>query len=110
MYLIAFPDEVGDDDPDIVYLGVYLYATTGDFDEIINWPFSYSFSLELVDQQPGGNNISCQLSPPYEGFLTNPTCHLGYGQNVFVSQETLQSRCYIKDDCIAIRLTIYLDE
>ena len=107
LYLSAFPDEVDDDDP---YLGVYLHATTGDFDEIINWPFAFSYDLEVVDQQPDGNNIIVTISLPYEDSLTSPTCKTGCGEGYLASHKTLQSRCYIKDDAITIRLTIHLDE
>ena len=38
-------------------LGVFLYPTEGDFDGGIKWPFPFSFTLELVDQQPDGKNF-----------------------------------------------------
>ncbi|XP_062518992.1 TNF receptor-associated factor 6-like [Corticium candelabrum] len=88
------------------YLGVVLFATEGQFDETVRWPFPFSFDFELVDQQVGGKNICGQLSPPYGNALECSTCRVGYGNAKLASHEDLESRCYIKDDSICIKLCV----
>ena len=107
LYLMAYPNEVIDD---ISYLGIYLFATTGSFDDSIRWPFPFSFNLDVVDQQSDGKNISCKRSPPFEGALEYPASSSvnGYGTQEMVSHEELENHWYIKDDAIIINLTVYL--
>ena len=93
---------------DNCYLGVYLFATEGDFDGVIKWPFPFSFTLEVVDQQPAGKNISFKFSPPYRRALQDPaTSVVGAGKQM-ASHETLETQCYIKDDAVIIKLTVHV--
>ena len=89
-------------------LAIYLHPTEGDFDGVIKWPFPFSFTLELVDQQPDRRNISFKCSPPYgEGYLEKPAISKGgYGVSRMASYKTLEKHCYIKDDTIIIKLTV----
>ena len=106
LHLRAYPNEVIDD---ISYLGIYLFATTGSFDDSIRWPFPFSFNLDLVDQQSDGKNISCKSSPPFENALKDPaTDVVGHGIQDMASHEALETHCYIKDDAIIINLTVHL--
>ena len=103
LYLRAYANKLIDDD---CYLGVYLFAKEGDFDGVIKWPFPFSFTLEVVDQQPDGKNISLQFSPPYRGALEDPATSLAGRGKRMASHETLETQCYIKDDTIIIKLTV----
>ena len=110
LYLRAYTNELVIDD--ISYLGVFLFATKGDFDGSIKWPFPFSFTVEIVDQQPSGKNSSAKWSPPYVGALEDPATVsevVGFGPVELVSHDTLWRRCYIKDDAIIIKLTVHLD-
>jgi hypothetical protein len=105
MYLGVYPDYNASS-----HLGVFLYPEKGDFDGSIQWPFPFSFTLELLDQQPNGKNISRKNSPPYgDEYLVNPAISTkGYGWLKLASHETLETRCYIQDDAILIKLTVHL--
>ena len=74
----------------------------------MSWPFPYSFAIELVDQQVGGENIFYQVSPPYERALQSSKSKRGRGFSRFVTHHTLRSRCYIKDDSIRVKLHVYV--
>ena len=107
LYLRAYADELFDD---VSHLGVFLFATEGDFDGSIKWPLPFSFTVEIVDQQPDGKNSSAKWSPPYVGALEDPATVsevVGFGPVELVSHDTLWRRCYIKDDAIIIKLTVH---
>ena len=110
LYLKASINQSDDDS----HLGIYLFAREGDFDGSIKWPFPFSFTLEVVNQQPYGKSISHRCSPPYpKRALQYPaTCHFqkGCGEPKMGSLETLETRCYIKDDAIIIKLTVHMKD
>ena len=86
-------------------LGLFLSPTTGDFDAHVDWPFSKSFTLSVVDQQPGGQDST---SPPLQGVgFASPTSN-GLGWKCFITHEKLKTRCYIKDDVVLIKLSVKL--
>ena len=94
------------------HLAVFVLATEGDFDDIIKWPFPFAFTLQIVDQQPDGKNFSNKFVPPYGGALSRRYCTAvgdipGYGTKNIASHETLETRCYIKDDGIVIKLIVH---
>ena len=63
-------------------LGLFLSPTTGDFDAHVVWPFSKSFTLSVVDQQPGGQDST---SPPFQGVgFASPTSN-GLGWKCFIT-------------------------
>ena len=106
LYLKAGISQVDDDS----HLGIYLCVTTGDFDGSIKWPFPFSVTFEVVDQQPDAKNISHRL-PQYQKKLKNPATggsQKGWGAPKMGSLETLETRCYIKDDAIIIKLTVHM--
>ena len=110
LYLRAHPS--GDGDTAVSYLGVFLWVTEGKYDKDIKWPFPFSYDLEVLDQQPNGNDISYALSPPHGSSLQNPgnifEKRRGWGEPEIASHDILGTRCYIKDDAIMIRLIIHV--
>ena len=107
LYIGAYPN--GNKANSVDCLSLFLFTKRGDFDRTLSWPFPYSFAIELVDQQVGGENIFRQLSPPYGRALQSSKCKLGRGFSRFVTHHTLRSRCYIKDDSIRIKLHVYVE-
>ena len=89
------------------YLCLYLFSTEGDFDNDVKWPFPFSLVFELVDQQVERKHICQEISPPYRNALTSSTCGIGFGRK-FVSHDILNSRCYIKNNAICIKLHVHL--
>ncbi|XP_062518899.1 TNF receptor-associated factor 5-like [Corticium candelabrum] len=106
MYISAYPN--GYDALSENYLSVFLFAVEGELDKKIKWPFPFSFDFELVDQQCGENNIRRQRSPPYGEALASSSCGNGCGFPIFASHEQLQSRFFIKDGSICIKLWVYV--
>ena len=106
MYISAYPN--GYDALSENYLSVFLFAVEGELDKKIKWPFPFSFDFELVDQQCGENNIRRQRSPPYGEALASSSCGNGCGFPKFASHEQLQSRFFIKDGSICIKLWVYV--
>ena len=104
--LLAYPN--GDRDSAVSCLGTFLVATEGKFDTRVEWPFPFSFDLEVVDQQSNGNDIFHELSPPYESALGYSTRSSGWGTPEMATHNILGTRCYIKDDTILIRLTVHM--
>ena len=90
-------------------LGLFLSPTTGDFDAHVDWPFSKSFTLSVVDQQLGGQDISISTSPHSQDqrnlYCASPTIS-GLGWKSFGTHEKLKTRCYIKDDAVLIKLSV----
>ena len=103
LYLRAYANH-----KDTSYLAVFFFVTEGDFDGNIKWPFPFSFTIEVVDQQPHGTNISKKCSPPYDGALDRAPDQ-GYGEPETASHKKLEKRCYIKDDAIVIKLIAHLE-
>ena len=92
-------------------LGLFLSPTTGDFDAHVDWPFCKSFTLSVVDQQLGGQDISISTSPHSQDqrnlYCASPTSS-GLGWKSFGTHEKLKTRCYIKDDAVLIKLSVKL--
>ena len=106
LYICACPN--GDRDTAMSCLSIFLTAIEGKFDKKLEWPFPYSFDLEVIDQQSNGNDISIQVSPPYESALQYHTDDCGLGSPEMARHSILGTRCYIKDDTILIRLTVHV--
>ena len=47
-------------------VGVSLVIIKGDFDHQLHWPFSYSYRLTVIDQQPNGKNMTKLIDPTKE--------------------------------------------
>ena len=113
MFIKAYPcSQALSSDGD--HLGLFLCPTTGDFDAHMNWPFSKSFTLTVVDQQRNGQNISNTASPPFESrsaagghSFAGPNSN-GWGCLLFTTHEKLKTRCYIKDDAVLMKLSVQL--
>ncbi|XP_062519100.1 TNF receptor-associated factor 4-like [Corticium candelabrum] len=106
LYMVAYPNGNHPDYREC--LSTFLYAGKEDYDKTVRWPFLFSFDIDLVDQQVGGMNICRKLSPLYRDALTSSTCSKGCGYRTFASHQQLESRCYIRDDAICIRLSVHV--
>ncbi|KAL3858507.1 hypothetical protein ACJMK2_013093 [Sinanodonta woodiana] len=95
------------------YLSVYIKLLSGEYDNILDWPFTLPISFAVFDQNSDMEhraNIS-------ESFVPDPTwthfqkpCkdkdQLGFGYPKFISHEILKTRNYIKDDSIILKVKV----
>ena len=99
------------------HVGVYLVIMKGDFDHQLHWPFSYSYRLTVIDQQPDGKNVSELVNPTKEGpdskecfeRKTKKTLK-AWGFHKFISHLDLtnQTRAYIRDDSLLVSAEILI--
>ena len=102
----------GNKDGKASHLSVYMRVMKGEYDSILSWPFQHKFKFTLVDQQQEeGNRKDLSRSTPHppsrEGFR-RPVQEVseGLGYPKFVSLEFLQSRRYIDDDTIFLKIEV----
>lgn len=95
------------------YLSLYIKLLPGDYDNILDWPFSLPVSFTLYDQCPEADMRAslCESFQPEPGWkhFQKPVRNvdsLGFGYPKFVSHEILKTRDYIKDDSLLIKVSI----
>ncbi|XP_005107744.2 TNF receptor-associated factor 4 [Aplysia californica] len=95
------------------YVSLYIKLLPGDYDNILEWPFSLPVSFTLYDQC-ADTDMRASLS---ESFLPEPgwkhfqkptksADSLGFGYPKYVSHEILKTRDYIKDDSLLIKVSV----
>ena len=103
LYLKAYPS--GNVANETGYVSLFLAPTPSKHDGQMKWPFSQSFSLSIVDQQPQGKDWKIDYSPPYGSFFDSPTSN-GWGDQKFISHEKLSNHCYIKNDSVVVKVMV----
>ena len=108
--MCIYPDDRGSG-----YVGVYLVIMKGDFDHQLQWPFSYSYRLTVIDQQPDGNDKSWLANPTKEGadvqvnFARKTFETLsGWGNAKIISHLDLTKQAYIRDDSLLVSAEILI--
>ncbi|CAI8020339.1 TNF receptor-associated factor 4 [Geodia barretti] len=102
------------------HLGVALYMMRGEFDDALQWPFSGTIKLELVDQSPAGKNYSFTIvdetshtDEDYEDIFSRVTegerSEEGWGFTELISHKHLlkgrRGRQYMNNDSLAFRVS-----
>lgn len=97
------------------HLSMFMKLMKGRYDADLTWPFARMFSITLLDQRPGGNDKTRTLDPPIasEGSadaFRRPTSDMnrGWGWQTFMTHADLGTRAFMKDNCIKLRLDMYL--
>lgn len=103
MFLAVYPSDT--EGGSASYVGVYLFAAKGDYDDHLTWPFPHSFALKVVDQTTDGRNISSDYYPPYHRFLSGPDSG-GWGDPYLVSHEELKSGGFVETNTLVIELVV----
>jgi len=93
------------------YMSIYFHLLATEHDDVLKWPFSHKISFTLIDQVENGEakNISYTIVPaPNASNYQKPDQKMsgGRGCHQFVSLEVLESRNYIKNDCIFIKIKV----
>ena len=95
------------------HISLFVHFLRGDFDDILDWPFTGHISMGILDQ-----NENCQARRPIsESFEANPSFaafqrpvssrnHKGFGYMEFVPIELIERGTYIRNDTLVIRVKI----
>ena len=95
------------------HMSVYIKVLPGPSDAILKWPFKHTVSFTLLDQTPERRSAvnvveSFIPDPTWENFKraskrTDPD-QLGFGFPRFVAHSVLQTRNYVKENVMFIRV------
>ncbi|CAK8692867.1 unnamed protein product [Clavelina lepadiformis] len=97
------------------FVSLYVRVCTGDYDSLLKWPFSHGLDLILVDQSqdPRAKTdfiYNLRPNPCKENlpFLGRPTSRANpaFGPQRFVSHALLNSRDYVRDDVVFIKVCV----
>ena len=110
-YLSLYPN--GDGPESINHLSIYFHILKGEYDAMLNWPFSKKVTFTLIDQQQNPDareNIvdSFRAHPKDKKCFRRPVeeVNTGYGNPKFVSHNKLKKRRYVVDDTIFIQVKV----
>ena len=96
----------------------HIVFATGAFDALLRWPFDYRITFFLLDQNNDPNerkhvkfSIKPNPCPENEPFLGRPKMekNASFGGAKFVRHDEIESRKYIKDDTIFIKVVVDCD-
>ena len=95
------------------HLSIFAYIMKGEYDSILSWPFEQKIKITLIDQQQEeGKRKDCSQSitpdPSWKHFQRPvKEMNIGVGKaEKFVSHEVLQTRRYIVDDTIFLKIEV----
>ena len=93
------------------YMGIYLILMKSDRDATLPWPFTKHSTFVLVDQQDDltqRQNIKMKLVPEGQEEFLRPKQreNKGLGYQQFVKHSTLQTRQYISDYTVYIKILV----
>ncbi|CAH3128148.1 unnamed protein product [Pocillopora meandrina] len=93
------------------YLSVFIIVMKGEYDAILPWPFKKKVKFELIDQQEDPaqqENVTKEIRWSHSRAFSRPTeeGNPGRGFGQFVSHTKLNTRQYIVDDTLFLRITI----
>ena len=95
------------------HLSLYIRVLCGDYDNLLEWPFSLGITFRLMDQCTDPEKREHVV----ESFVPNPSWKhfqrpvkevdtLGFGYPKFISQEALKNGTYLKDDTLFIKIEV----
>ena len=94
------------------YMSIYFHLMPTEHDDILRWPFSHKIAFTLIDQAENteeANNVSYTIVPaPNAPNYQKPNQKMseGRGCHQFIALQELESRNYIKNDQIFIKIKV----
>eukprot|EP00795_Rhopilema_esculentum_P014579 gene14579-5652_t len=94
------------------YMSIYFHLLPSDHDDVLRWPFSNKISFTLIDQADHpeeARNVSYTIVPaPNASNYQKPNQKMseGRGCHQFLSLQELESRNYIRNDSIFIKIKV----
>ncbi|XP_027516168.1 TNF receptor-associated factor 4 isoform X1 [Corapipo altera] len=105
------------------HLSVYIRVLPGEYDNLLEWPFSYRVTFSLLDQsdpslsKPQHITETFHPDPNWKNFqkpgasrssLDEST--LGFGYPKFISHEDIRKRNYVRDNAIFIKASVEIPQ
>ena len=100
------------------HISIFVSILKGAYDGLLKWPFDYRVTFFLLDQNDDPNerkhvrfSIKPNPCPENEPFLGRPRLekNASFGGAKFVRHEDVETRKYIKDDTIFIKVVVDCD-
>ena len=95
------------------HLSLFIHFMQGEYDDILDWPFSGKIILTVIDQNPIcelRNHVSETLisKPNLAAFQRpqNPRNHKGFGYMEFVPLSAIDKMTYVRNDTLIIKAQI----
>ena len=95
------------------HLSVYMRVMKGEYDSILSWPFQKKITFTLIDQQQEESNRkdwikSFTPDPSMMESFQRPVREVNAGRGFprFVSLKVLQTRRYVVDDTIFLKIEV----
>nr|QOS44541.1 tumor necrosis factor receptor TARF3 [Mimachlamys nobilis] len=91
------------------HMSLFFVVMRGDFDSLLPWPFQQKVTLSLLDQDTGNNKLSDSFQPdPNSNSFRRPQTEMNIasGCPVFVAQSVLETKTYLQDDTIFIKVEV----
>ena len=90
------------------HLSLFFVIMKGEYDAILPWPFQQSVTFTLIDQEHR-RHVSDTFQPdPASSSFQRPVDHMNVasGCPLFVPLEALETRGYVKEDTMFIRIAV----
>ena len=100
------------------HVSAFISILKGAYDPLLKWPFSYRVTFYLLDQNADPSSrkhlklsIKPNPCPDNEPFLGMPKLekNASFGGAKFAKHEEVESRTYVKDDTIYVKITVDCD-
>nr|ALI86639.1 TRAF [Azumapecten farreri] len=91
------------------HMSLFFVVMRGDFDSLLPWPFQQKVTLMLLDQDTGNHKLSDSFKPdPNSNSFRKPQTEMNIasGCPVFISQAMLETKTYLQDDTIFIKIEV----
>ena len=91
------------------HLSLFFVVMKGEHDALMPWPFQQNIQMALLDQHDGTQSITDSFRPDTSSSsFQRPTTDMNtaVGCPMFVSHSKLESRKYLKDDTIFIKVAV----
>ncbi|XP_033734392.1 TNF receptor-associated factor 3-like [Pecten maximus] len=91
------------------HMSLFFVVMRGDFDGLLRWPFQQKVIMMLLDQEAGTRHLSDTFRPdPNSNSFRKPQTEMNIasGCPLFVSHTVLETRTYLQDDTIFIKIEV----
>jgi len=90
------------------YMSLFFVLMKGEFDNIMQWPFTHKVTFKLINQGPGRDVVDTFQPDPMSSSFRKPKSDMNIASGCprFVSHVDLKTGGYIVDDTIFIKCTV----
>ena len=90
------------------HLSLFFVVMRGEFDKILQWPFTHKVTFKLINQAGGRDIVNTFQPDPMSNAFGKPTSDMNIASGCprFVSHTELESGGFIMDDTIFIKCSI----